>query len=185
MNFFCQPLSYDSGFQPLYCTCSLLYYADKLYFFFTSSVKLCLMILVVNLYILLLYLYRCYVNAGSVMNYACVLFLSNFHFQNAFYRVSTKKVHFSPPDRKAKVNFFMDTLHVCFMFQSFNGFLYLFPIIIFSVLYNIPKFFEVEDGFKNNLIKRIQGSEKTILTFSSYFTRFQKKQDLLKFIFKL
>ena len=71
------------------------------------------------------------------------------------------------------------------MFQSFNGFLYLFPIIIFSVLYNIPKFFEVEDGFKNNLIKRIQGSEKTILTFSSYFTRFQKKQDLLKFIFKL
>ena len=32
------------------------------------------------------------------------------------------------------------------MFQSFNGFLYLFPIILFSILYNIPKFFEVEES---------------------------------------
>ena len=29
-------------------------------------------------------------------------------------------------------------------FQSYNGFLYLCPIIIFSFLYNIPKFFEVQ-----------------------------------------
>ena len=31
-----------------------------------------------------------------------------------------------------------------FYFQSFNGFLYLCPIIVFSLLYNIPKFFEVQ-----------------------------------------
>ena len=30
-----------------------------------------------------------------------------------------------------------------FPVQSYNGFLYLCPIIIFSFLYNIPKFFEV------------------------------------------
>ena len=30
-----------------------------------------------------------------------------------------------------------------FSFQSFNGFLYIFPILLFPLLYNIPKFFEL------------------------------------------
>ena len=43
--FCCQPLSYDSGGQPLHCTCSLLHYA----------------------------VYWCTVHAGSVMNYVLSL----------------------------------------------------------------------------------------------------------------
>ena len=54
-------LSY-SGCQPVHCTSELLYYA----------VKLCLIFLVVNLFIVLFHL--CTVHAKSVMNYACVMF---------------------------------------------------------------------------------------------------------------
>ena len=57
----CQPLPHDSGCQPVYFTCVLLYYAVKLYYLLIFAVNLCLKFLVANLYIVL-------------VHYACVMF---------------------------------------------------------------------------------------------------------------
>ena len=51
----CKPLSYDSGCQPVHCTCLLWYYAVKLYFLLIFSINLCLMILMINLNIVLVH----------------------------------------------------------------------------------------------------------------------------------